>query len=298
VRAGGAAGPGRVVVVGDIVTDVLAVYSGPLATGTDTAAAVSLTAGGSAANTAAWLAFAATPVTLVGVVGEDAAGADRLAELAEAGVDCAVRRAAGASTGTVVVLSDEGERTMLCDRGANALLSTMDIDAALEAVTDAAHLHLSGYALFDEASRAAGRHALATARARGLTTSVDAASAGPLRRVGAEAFLEWVRGAELLLANADEAVALTGSADPATLTGPVRYAIVKRGAEGAGWASQGSGTRWIAAEPATVRDVTGAGDAFAAGLLSSWLAGADPEDALRHGAALGARAVSRAGARP
>lgn len=296
------------VVVGDIATDVLAVYSGQLATGTDTAATVSLTAGGSAANTAAWLAFAGVPVTLVGVVGEDAAGAQRLTELAGAGVDCAVRRAAGAATGTVVVLSElpspvvppptSGERTMLCDRGANTLLSTMDIDAALDTASDATHLHLSGYALFDEASRVAGRHALAAARSRGLTTSVDAASAGPLRRVGAQAFLDWVRGADLLLANADEAVALTGSADPARLAGYARHAIVKRGSEGAGWATSGDGTRWVAAQPATVRDVTGAGDAFAAGLLCAWLAGAGPDEALRAGARLGARAVSSTGARP
>jgi sugar/nucleoside kinase (ribokinase family) len=290
-------GAPRVVVVGDIATDVLAVYSGQLATGTDTAATVSLTAGGSAANTAAWLASAGVPVTLVGVVGGDAAGAQRLAELAEAGVDCAVRRAAGHATGTVVVLSESDERTMLCDRGANALLSTVDIDAAMNGVR-AAHLHLSGYALFDEASRVAGRHALAAARSRGLSTSVDAASAGPLRRVGAGAFLDWVRGVDLLLANADEAVALTGSADPARLAGYARHAIVKRGPEGAGWATSGARTRWVPAQPATVRDVTGAGDAFAAGLLSAWLDGAQPEQALRAGARLGARAVSGTGARP
>jgi sugar/nucleoside kinase (ribokinase family) len=288
----------RVIVVGDIVTDVLAVYSGPLATGTDTDAGITLTAGGSAANTAAWLVAAGTPATLVGVVGDDAAGTDRLAELSAAGVACAVRRAMGTPTGTVVVLSESGERTMLCDRGANALLSTVDIDTALRDAPAAVHLHLSGYALFDEASRAAGRYALAQARAKGMTTSVDAASAGPLRRIGPAAFLDWVRGSDLLLANTDEAVALTGYADPDRLTGPVRHAIVKRGADGAGWASGGTGTRWIAAQPAQVQDVTGAGDAFAAGLLTAWLAGAEPEEALRAGAALGARAVARTGARP
>ena len=103
---------------------------------------------------------------------------------------------------------------------------------------------------------------------------------------------------DLLLANADEAVALTGSADPERLAGYARQAIVKRGSEGAGWATSGAGTRWVAAQPATVRDVTGAGDAFAAGLLSAWLGGAQPEEALRAGARLGARAVSGTGARP
>src|SRR5258705_13516784 len=190
---------------------------------------------------------------------------------------------------------------MLCDRGANALLSTVDIDAALDGTAAAAaavHLHLSGYALFDEASRAAGRYALAVARERGLSTSVDAASAGPRRRVGAATFLEWIHGVDLLLANADEAVALAGTAEPARLTGSARNVVVKRGAEGAGWAGAGTGTRWVAAQPATALDVTGAGDAFAAGLLSAWLAGAEPADALRAGARLGARAVSRTGARP
>ena len=45
-------------------------------------------------------------------------------------------------------------------------------------------------------------------------------------------------------------------------------------------------------------DSTGAGDAFDAGLLAAWLAGASPSDALRAGVAAGARAVTRLGARP
>jgi sugar/nucleoside kinase (ribokinase family) len=47
-----------------------------------------------------------------------------------------------------------------------------------------------------------------------------------------------------------------------------------------------------------LRDPTGAGDAFAAGLLAAWLAAGTPEEALRAGAALGARAVSQVGTRP
>ena len=60
-----------------------------------------------------------------------------------------------------------------------------DVDAALAAVPDGAHLHLSGYSLLDRPSRPAGLARAARRRAeRGLTTSVDAASAAPLRRVG------------------------------------------------------------------------------------------------------------------
>jgi ribokinase len=45
-------------------------------------------------------------------------------------------------------------------------------------------------------------------------------------------------------------------------------------------------------------DPTGAGDAFAAGLLQAWCSGADPEAALEAGAALGSAAVGRIGGRP
>ncbi|MDR7273492.1 sugar/nucleoside kinase (ribokinase family) [Catenuloplanes atrovinosus] len=291
---------GRVLVVGDVITDVVAVLGGPLAPGSDTPAAVRVAGGGQAANTAAWLAAAGVPVTLAGVAGDDPAGDARLAELTAAGVTTAVRRAAGAVTGTIIVLSGGGERSMITDRGANLLLSPADVDAAH--TPDVARLHLSGYALLDPATRPAARHALS----RGIPASVDAASAAPLRQVGAKTFLEWVRGCDLLLANADEAEALAGPGTPpdqarrlAAATGG--NAVVKRGAAGAVWASA-DGTAIalppelaVAVDPA---DPTGAGDAFAAGLLAALLRGAAPLDALAAGHALGARAVAMIGARP
>lgn len=297
---------GRVVVVGDVVTDVVAVLAGEPAPGSDTAARIQLTGGGQAANTAAWLARQGTAVTLVAVIGTDEAGRSRRAELAGAAVTSALRQDPHAPTGTVIVLTDGADRTMITDRGANLRLRPDDVDRALAGAPDAVHLHLSGYPLLDGGSRAAGRHALRAARARGLTTSVDAASAGPLRRCGAAAFLTWVRDTDLLLANQDEAQALTGLAEPAAmcraLALEVRAVVVKLGAGGALWAGHGAGPAGsilaVPAEPATVVDPTGAGDAFAAGLLAAWTAGAGPAAALRAGAALGARAVGTTGARP
>jgi sugar/nucleoside kinase (ribokinase family) len=286
-------------VIGDIVTDVLAVYSGQISAGSDTAASIAITAGGSAANTAAWLSYLGVPVTLGGVVGADDAGTARIAELAGAGVRPSVRRARQAPTGTIVVLSTDGERSMLCDRGANELLSTEDVDAAFS--DDVGHLHLSGYTLLDRRSRRAGRHALAVAAARGVSRSVDAASAAPLRRV--EEFLTWVRGVDLLFANVDEAGVLAGTPGSAAdlakhLATVTAHGIVKCGSDGAVWASASGEVVAVPADPATMRDPTGAGDAFAAGLLASWLAAGTPEEALRAGAALGARAVSGVGGRP
>ncbi len=311
----GRPGPtGRVIVVGDIVTDILAVQSGPIVSGSDTDALIRLTGGGSAANTAAWLAYSGVRVELVGVVGTDPGGADRLAELARHGVGCAhVRRQSGARTGCVVVLTHEHERSMLCDRGANLLLSESDVECAITTLDDATHLHLSGYTMFDAATRYAAVRALKLATERGMTTSVDAGSAAPLRQLGATTFLELISGTNLLFANLDEARTLlpdsdtpgTGTADDLArhLTRWARNALVKRGAAGAVWAGPRTSAEPIPivgspALPVTATDPTGAGDAFAAGVLSAWLLGVEPKKALHAGIHLGAEAVSTVGARP
>ncbi|MGX6602549.1 carbohydrate kinase family protein [Micromonosporaceae bacterium Da 78-11] len=289
------------IVVGDLVTDVLVVHGGPIEAGTDTAAAITVGGGGQAANTAAWLAHSGRTVTLISAVGDDPAGRERIAELTAAGVRCAVRAHAGAVTGSVVVLAGPDDRTMITDRGACLLLDPADVTAAISAA-GATHLHLSGYPLLHDGSRPAGLAALAAAAEQGLTTSVDAASAGPLRSVGAAAFLSWVRGTDLLLCNADEADVLAGTGSAAEqaerLTAHVRNAVVKRGAAGATWVARDGLMRSVAPARVPMKDPTGAGDAFAAGLLAAWCAGAEPAAALRAGARLGAAAVARIGARP
>jgi ribokinase len=289
-----------VVVVGDAVTDIHAVHSGPIEVGSDTPASIRVSGGGSGANTAAWLATTGTAVRLVAVVGRDAAGDDLVAELTAGGVECVhVRRSGDAPTGSVIVLTHAGERSFITDRGANLLLVPSDVDSSLR--PGVRHLHLSGYALLDASSRAAGRHALAAARSHGCTTSVDVASTAPLRRVGPSTVLEWVRGTDILFANLDEARVLADAPSPAeiarALSAYAGTAVVKLGADGAVWAS-GAEVFAAPAVPTSVVDPTGAGDAFAAGVLASWLGGSAPADCLAAGATLGAAAVAVAGGRP
>lgn len=293
--------PPRVVVVGDLVTDIVAATVDAIAFGSDTPARIVVGDGGAGGNVAAWLRAVGVDVGLVTRVGDDPAGRGAVARLADAGVATAAATDPVAPTGTVVALVDAttGERTMLTDRGANGALDVADLPRTW--FRAGAHLHLSGYVLFDDRSRDAGLAALRAASAVGMTISVDPASWAPLRRWGAARFLATTADAVLTLPNSDEARVLTGVADPAgaavRLARRHGAAVVTCGRDGAVW-SDGSATVRGRAVRATVVDSTGAGDAFAAGFLAAWLDGAAPDDALDTAADLAARAVGRRGARP
>ncbi|WP_026421567.1 carbohydrate kinase family protein [Actinokineospora inagensis] len=277
-----------VVVVGDTALDIVVRHDGHIAWGDDTLAKTSLRSGGAAANAAAWLAHLGESVTLVSRVGGDAAAAHAKAELSAHGVHCAFTVDESAATGCVVLLVDAtGQRTMFPDRGANALLRSTD----LPALDGAKHLHLSGYVLLDSATRRAGVDILTAARAAGLTTSVDPQSASLID--DADAFREILRGVDLLLPNHNEYIAL-GERHVLTAVGA---AAVTRGAQGAYWVDSTQKVEEPAAATECV-DTTGAGDAFNAGALKAWLAGARPRDVLRAGVAASALAVARTGAQP
>ncbi|WP_027346373.1 carbohydrate kinase family protein [Hamadaea tsunoensis] len=287
-----------VVCVGDIITDVVAALRAPLAADSDTPARIRVTGGGQAANTAAWLAAAGADAVLVGAVGDDQAGRDRITELTGLGVRVRAQVCPGVETGAIVILSGDGVRSMVTDRGANELLAEDEIAAGLSGGT---RLHLSAYTLLGKTTP--GLYALAQARTRGLAVSVDAASAQPLRELGAAEFFSRIRPCDLLFANREEAEVLAGPGEPhhqalvlaAEIGGG---AVVKLGAAGAVWAlPDGELVRQTAPETEAV-DTTGAGDAFAAGLLAALDAGADPRAALKAAVDLGARAVTRIGARP
>jgi sugar/nucleoside kinase (ribokinase family) len=279
-----------IVVVGDLMVDVVAALPGPLAHGSDTPARISHSQGGSGANVAAWLVAAGADAAFAGCAGADPLGDAAMAALA--GVALAVERDPRRPTGTCIVLVDpSGERTMIPDAGANDALELAELPAG-------EHLHLTGYGLLREGSRPAFLRALALAHERGITISVDPSSAAPL--AGAPAFLDWVAGGDLLLPNADEARVLTGEADPeraARALAVSREVVVTLGAEGALW-SDGERVLRAPALAAERVDTTGAGDAFAAGLLAARAEGAEPLEQLTAGCALAARAVCVAGARP
>ena len=293
----------RVVVVGDLMTDAVARAAYPLAKGSDTPAAVTMHGGGSGANVASWLAVEGVEVAFVGRRGSDIAGRNRDMELMGYGVDARLVMDAERPTGTCVVLvTHKGDRTMLSDPGANAALLPEDIPQDL--FSPGAHMHLSGYALLNEGSRKAAMHALMQARKAQMSISVDGGSSSPLKRMGAEPFLEWTQGARLLLINTDQAEVLTGRDAPdqaaKVLTAWYPQVVIKMGSDGALWYTNGRPEPIVvAAEPVEkVVDGTGGGDAFTAGFLPSWLDGKPPAEALAAGCALAAKAMAHIGARP
>ncbi len=290
----------RVICLGDLMVDVLARLPGPLAVGSDTPAPVALYGGGSAANTAAWLVGAGQPTTFVGCVGADELGRQALAELGAAGVDLAVSIDPDRPTGTCIVLVDvDGERTMIPSAGANAGLGEHDLPGEL--FGPQTWLHVSGYALFTAGSRPAALEAFALARSTGVPISVDAASTAPLAAAGTDRFLAWIGTGVLVFANRDEALLLTGAADETaaarSLARRCGEAIVKCGADAAVW-SDGADVIEVPAAEAVPLDSTGAGDAFAAGVLAARVAGHDIAGSLRAGHALAARAIAQLGGRP
>ena len=290
-----------VVVVGDVMVDVLAAMSGPLARGSDTPSAVTTAGGGSAANVAVWLAAQGVPTSYVGRVGDDALGRESVAALTDRGVTAWVSTEPDLTTGTCIVLVEPGgERSMLPDAGANATLTAADLPQ--RAFRPGGHLHLSGYTLLNPGSRDAGLAALSMAAAADMTVSVDPSSAAPLAELGAARFLSMTRGVDLLLANRDEAAVLAETSDPhlaaQQLGDTYREVVVKLGADGAMWQQGFIGASAPAERGVEVVDTTGAGDAFAAGFLASWLLHPEPETALAAGCRLAARAVSKVGARP
>ncbi len=292
-----AAAPARaasdVMVIGDLIIDVVTTHREPIAPRSDTAARIRLDGGGSAANTAAWIATMGESPRLLAAVGDDDLGVRARAELEDGGVRFVGPVLADEVTGTCVVLvGPDGDRTMLPDRGANDRLPVGAIVESLDPLPG--WVHLSGYTLLGEGSRNAGKAAISAALAAGCTVSVDAASAAPLRAVGGATFLGWIEGADIVFANDDEVEALGGVQAVLARVGSV---AVKHGAAGATW-TDGIDSVVGEALPVEQVDPTGAGDAFAAGWIAARRAGAELEAALHAAVAAGATAVTRAGARP
>ncbi|HMA36441.1 MAG TPA: PfkB family carbohydrate kinase [Chloroflexia bacterium] len=300
----GAAGPRPyLLTLGDLLLDVL--VDGDLRRESDTTGAVQLYPGGSAANFAAGAAQQGARVRFVGRVGADAAGKLLVQDLQDRGILTEVRVVPGSTTGTVLVIRNgdgPGSSRMWSNPGASATLDPADLDPQWFAGLDA--FHLTGYSLLRPGPRPAALHALALARsgAPGVLCSLDPnpghllADAGPawFRNLVAELHVD------LLFPNLEEGRLLAGADDPPAIVDRLLslapLVVLTLGARGCllGW---GGERRHLAAARAHAVDTTGAGDAFAAGFVTAYLANRDPIRAAAAATAAAAAVVKRPGGR-
>lgn len=261
-------GPVEVVVIGDALLDVTATLHEPMRTGEDVAAAVAPHPGGQGANVAVRLARRGIGVSLVCALAGDVSG--RLLREALTADRVNLAPVEVAATGSVVVIVDEaGERTMLSQRALFA--DRLDVDL----VPDAGWTVVSGYLLTEGgapgAAAALGRRA--TRRVLlGCAVSADG-------RKGWRAAATALR-ADLLIMNADEAERLAPLDELASN-------VVVTSAEGATGTLGGMTSRVQASRDGTIRDATGAGDAFAAALVARLAHAAWPPPHAAWEAALG-----------
>jgi ribokinase len=278
----------RVHVIGNAAIDeALAVEEWPVPGASILCRPLASGPGGKGLNQAVALARAEVSVRLVAAVGEDPRGAAIRAALADEPLALGLVAMPGKATDASIVLSaPDGDNCNITTTECAAALSPEAVRAALAQAAAGDVLLVQG-----NLSEAATRAALEAAGVRGM---VRVMNPSPLRPWQA-ALLPLC---ERVFVNAAEARVLTGREDAVGFhAAGVAEVVVTRGAAGA-LASGPAGVVDVPAEPAEVRDTTGAGDAFLGAALASALLRGAPlaADALLAGAKAAAVAVSRAGA--
>ena len=251
--------------------------------------------GGKGANQAVAAARMGARVDLIGCVGEDAHGRQMRAALRADGVGLRGVRRVPQPTGVAIILVERGGQNVIAvASGANACLSTLDVQHAAgrlgRADTVVAQLEVPL-----EAVRAAG----SAARRAGALFVLNAAPA----RTDVGELLPLV---DVLVVNETELAAISGgavetggeaSAAREVLARGPRAVVVTLGARGS-VVADANGTAEVPAFPVAAVDATAAGDAFV-GALAAHLRGlASLSEAARYASAAGALACTRAGAQP
>jgi ribokinase len=283
--------PPRILVAGAINTDLVAtVARAPGAGETVTGHGFAVFGGGKSANQAVATARSSVRTVLLGAVGDDDFGRQRLADLAAAGIglDHVLQRPATVSGVALITVQDDGENRIAYVPGPTATVTPAEAEAAFDAVRP--DLLLATLELPIETLVAL----FARARATSVRTVLNASPDPELAR-------QLLPTTDVLIANETEAKALMGDIEapagaPAATLG-CEAVVLTLGKAGASVITRYGATLQPSFDVEVV-DTTGAGDAFA-GAFAAWMAeGAHISVALRAGVAAGALATTRPGAQP
>ncbi len=240
--------------------------------------------GGKGANQAVAAARLGRDVVFVGRVGADEAGRDLVAEFEREGVDVdhLTVDAVAPSGLAIITVDDAGENAIVVSPGANAHVSSTDVEGA-SAVLMTATVTLLQLEIPMEAV-----HAAATA-----SEGIVILNAAPAAHLPA-ALLSSI---DVLVVNRGELATLTGSGDPLSARSlPVPVTVVTLGAEGARIVRADT-RESVAAIDVTPVDTTGAGDTFCGALAAGLDDGLSLEASVRRAVVAGSLAVTAIGAR-
>lgn len=259
--------------------------------------------GGSSANTAVGIAALGGRAAFVGKVADDALGDVFADDLLAADVHYQTSRLIhGAATArSMILITEDGERTMNTYLGASQQLTEADIGE--EEIGAAGITFMEGY-LWDplEAKKAfvrAAHYAHKNERATAFTLS-DPFCVDRYR----EEFLDLIRSKTIdyVFANIEELKSLyeTDSLAEAVraIAGDAELAAITLGAEGAMAVAEGEVITVPAFPVENVVDATGAGDLFASGFLLAVSRGQPLDMALKAGCLAASEIITHIGARP
>jgi sugar/nucleoside kinase (ribokinase family) len=201
------------------------------------------------------------------------------------------------TSGTIVFVDPDGERSFIHARGANAELSSEHIDLAALARLGVQHIHV-GYALLLPALDGAPMVDLfRQATELGMSTSLDMTWDPDGRWMDAVAPL--LPHVDLFCPNDIEAARLTGEQDPAAgaraliAAGVRRMAVVTCGAAGATVCTRSGEEFHVPAVRYDIAlDATGAGDCFNAALILALLDGRPHREAVTRACEVAATALA------